>query len=124
MADIEKLNSDYETILKGITEIQKELNQVSTGIYGDPKNRAIGLMERQAEIEKQMLDLWKEISEIKKVNENQELQLRARNDLKNNWWIIIKNILIVIGTIVTVTSTLLGVYYFVKGQLPADAIIK
>lgn len=69
-------------------------------------------------------ELQKQLLEVKKVNDDQELSIKANEQLKNKWWEFVKNILMVIGIVVTVVSTVLGLYYVAKGQLPPDALIK
>lgn len=82
----QKLNDLYD-ILAQVNETMKTMN---AGLYGDEKNNHPGVIERQREIEKEIVLLKQEIAGIHTKNREQDLALKTKKNYLSLGFEIVK----------------------------------
>jgi hypothetical protein len=72
--DIQKLEKDVGNILSVLESMNTRLDRINTGLYGDEDNGIPGFIKRITSLEK-------EIEDIKKINNDQDIAIKAKGGL-------------------------------------------
>lgn len=79
----------FTELTDSVKEIKGTLERIERGLYGDPVNGFLGVMGRQAALEKEFLDMKEEIRLIKEKNAEQDTALKTK---KSVWSWVLKGI--------------------------------
>ena len=105
--DLQKIEDILVSNGKLMEKINYSLNKISTGLYGDIENNYPGVIKKTQELEEWVEEIDGKILAIEKKNNEQDLILNAKNELKINWMNIGKHalrIIIEVGVIYAVVS--------------------
>jgi chromosome segregation ATPase len=114
MLDMDKELID---IKDNVTTILQLVQKMDAGLYGDPKNKYRGVIDKQSALEEEIESLKAEILAIHKKNNDQDLEIKAKKSLRSELieygrelgkWVI--NIIVM--------------YLIFKGLVDADAMLK
>lgn len=111
-----KLDSQWE-VLGQINEKLKKLDTIETGLFGNEIIGHEGVIKKQADLQHQIDSLVKKIEHIEQKNRDQDLEIGAKNSVKNRWIEIGK----MIAQIVIQTVAIIAI---LKGIMGVDALLK
>ncbi len=74
------MKQELSEVKDSVEKLVGLVEKMNAGLYGDDKNGFIGVISRQHILEKEISELKKEIKEIKKVNDSQEIALTAKKN--------------------------------------------
>lgn len=79
------LEETVKEIGETLSSMNGKLDKISLGIYGDKENNHLGLIEKQIKLESEFKSevdiLKKQIAEINKKNEEQDIAIKAKKNL-------------------------------------------
>jgi len=111
-----KLDSHWD-VLAQINEKLKKLDTIETGLFGNEILGHEGVIKRQADLQRQIDSLNKEIEHIRQVNREQDVAISAKNNVKNKWMEIgrmLVQIIIQTIAIIAILKGIMGVDTFLK----------
>ncbi len=117
MTTIEQLDIDVKDIIRSLDSLIELVQEMNKGLYGDPKNKHVGVIEKQAEMEKEIEGLRKDIEGINRRNIELDIILKAKKTFKDeaiNWG----------QRLVAWIMQGLVLYAIFKGILGVDALLK
>ena len=106
MSDITELEDRMEQIEKVLEAIDSKVNKIERGLFGDDQFGHTGIAKRIKKLED-------EVSEIKKVNDNQEISIKSRKNLTDNVVVILQRAFWVGAVLLVVLLLLTGKIGFV-----------
>jgi len=117
---IENIEEKMGSQLELMGAMNEELKRLNRGLYGDKDNQTKGLIERQQDDEKRLLDLEKRVADIEKtfVKDISEIKdINKTSDIKKN---TVREVLVVIkewGFVILVIMLIL------KDTLKVDSLL-
>src|SRR5690348_4883786 len=75
---ITSVESEISDIKENVNTILQLVQKMDTGLYGDAKNRHRGVIDKQNDLEDEIDDLKKQISEINRRNEEKSIEANAK----------------------------------------------
>ncbi len=84
------------------------MRKIEQGIFGDPHLNLPGVIKTQSMLQDQIDELKKEISELKKVNQDQDIAIKAKKGLTDNAVKWLTRIAIFIGILILLSLLLTG----------------
>jgi hypothetical protein len=67
--------------LKALKSISDQLEAIGLGIYGDEKNRHVGLLQRQEDTNREIGEIQRRLTQIEDKNAEQDIALKAKKTL-------------------------------------------
>ena len=114
---ISKVEKDVNDINKKVDTILSILQKMDVGLYGDEKNKHIGVIEKQILLEREIIELKQQIEDIHKKSSDQDIAINTKKSTKSEWIEFVKELIkwLINGTIV---------YLVFKGVLGPDAALQ
>ena len=82
LTDIELLKDEMSELKESVDELIILVKEMNKGLYGDPKNDHIGVIQRQRIMMDDINALNVEVALIKQKNEEQDISIRAKSSLR------------------------------------------
>lgn len=117
LTTIETIQHDMSELKESVDELIILVKEMNKGLYGDPKNDHIGVIERQRMMMEDIKVLNIEIAMIKHKNDEQDISIKAKDSLRSSaaaWG----------KRIVDIAITIIVMYAIMKGIVDADALLR
>ncbi len=81
--EVKEVKKTLETLINSVDNLAANVNEMNRGLYDDDKNGHVGVITQYRLLKEEVENLKKEIIDIKKVNADQEVAIKARKGVWN-----------------------------------------
>lgn len=81
---MEHMEHNIESVSNLLGELNKKIDRIEVGLFGDQRFGFVGIIETQKGFDERIGELEKEIEAIKKVNDQQEAEIKVKRNFTDD----------------------------------------